>query len=202
MASLRTRADIDPRYQWDLTHIYADLDAWEKDYAEVSALADAYARYDGHVAEEPRQAIRDFFALDDRVTPVFCYAMLRQEADNGDSEAQALKDRARALIVKVSTITACLQPELLAMDDAALQALMADPDMADYDAYLRAMLREKPHTLPKEQEADGHDGRTGRRAGQHLHHADQRGHEVPARQDARRHGAAPFGKHLHLVHPQ
>ncbi len=152
MASLNKRADIDPRYQWDLTHIYSDLDAWEKDYAEVSALADAYARYDGRVAEEPRQAIRDFFALDDRVTPVYCYAMLRQEADNGDSEAQALKARARALIVKVSTITSCLQPELLAMDDAALKALMADPDMADYDAYLRAMLREKPHTLPKEQE--------------------------------------------------
>ena len=152
MAQLRKREEIDSRYKWNLTHIYPDLPAWEKDYAEVSALVDAYAAYDGHVAENPRQAIRDYFALQDRLTPVYCYAFLRQEADNADSEAQALKDRAMSLIVKAETAGSFLQPELLAMDEAALQALMADPEMADYSAYLRSMLLEKPHTLPKEQE--------------------------------------------------
>ena len=152
MAQLRKREEIDSRYKWNLTHIYPDLAAWEKDYADVSQLVEAYAAYDGHVAENPRQAIRDYFALQDRLTPVYCYAFLRQEADNADSEAQALKDRAMSLIVKAETAGSFLQPELLAMDEAALKAIMDDPDMADYSAYLRSMLLEKPHTLPKEQE--------------------------------------------------
>ena len=150
MAQLRKREEIDSRYKWNLTHIYPDLAAWEKDYADVSQLVEAYAAYDGHVAENPRQAIRDYFALQDRLTPVYCYAFLRQEADNADSEAQALKDRAMSLIVKAETAGSFLQPELLAMDEAALKAIMDDPDMADYSAYLRSMLLEKPHTLPKE----------------------------------------------------
>lgn len=152
MAELRRREDIAPRYKWDLTHIYPSLEAWEKDFALVSDMADAYARYDGHVAEDPRQAIRDCFLLDERSTPVYCYAFLRQEGDNGDSEAQALKDRARSLMVKISTVVSCLQPELLAMDEAVLQEIMADPQMADYDVFIGELLRSKPHTLPKEQE--------------------------------------------------
>lgn len=152
MAELRKRSEIDARYKWDMTHIYPDLNAWEKDYAEVEALAKTLAAYDGKVAENPKAAIRDFFAIQDRATPVYSYAFLRQEADNSDAEAQALKDRAMSLLVKLQTVGACLQPELLAMDEKALADLMADPEMADYDAFLRSMIQEKPHTLSKEQE--------------------------------------------------
>lgn len=152
MAQMRKRSEIDARYKWDLTHIYPSIEAWEADLAKANAAVDAYAAYDGKVAENPKQAIRDYFNLDEFVTPVYCYAMLRQEADNADAEAQALKDRSMSLLVKLSTVTSCLQPELLAMDEDALNALMADPELADYDAFLRSMLMEKPHTLSKEQE--------------------------------------------------
>lgn len=152
MAQMRKRSEIDARYKWNLDHIYTSVEAWEKDYAAIAEMVKAYAAYDGKVAENPKQAIKDYFEMEDKGTPVYCYAFLRQEADNADAEAQALKDRAMSLMVKMGTVTACLQPELLAMDDAALEALMADPEMADYDAFLRNMLLEKPHTLPKDQE--------------------------------------------------
>ena len=152
MAQMRKRSEIDARYKWNLDHIFTSVEEWEKAYAEIAAMLESYKAYDGKVAENPKAAIRDYFAIEDKGTPVYCYAFLRQEADNADAEAQALKDRAMSLMVKLGTVTACLQPELLAMDDAALEALMNDPEMADYDAFLRNMLLEKPHTLPKEQE--------------------------------------------------
>ena len=31
------RKDMDPRFQWDFTHIYPSKEAWEKAYAEVEA---------------------------------------------------------------------------------------------------------------------------------------------------------------------
>ena len=149
---IRKRDEIDPRYKWRLTDIYADEAAWEKDFNAVLEAAKAFSAYDGKVAENPKQAIRDYFALADKMDPVFCYASLRKEADNGDSAAQALSDRAMSMYVQVSTMISFLEPELLEMDEAALRALMADPEMSEFDEFLRRVLMQKPHALPKEQE--------------------------------------------------
>ena len=152
MAEIRKRSEIEDKYKWDLGHIYPSDEAWEKDYSEVMALAGTVGAFDGHVAEEPKKAIIAVNGLYERISPVYMYAFLRKETDNADSAAQALKDKAMRLYVTAMTNCAFLEPELLEMPEEALQALMQDPEMKDYDAMLRRMLLQKPHTLPKEQE--------------------------------------------------
>ncbi len=149
---IRKRSEIGDRYKWDLTHIYASDEAWEKDYSEVTELAGTLAAYDGHVAEDPKKAVIAVNKLYERITPVYEYAFLRKETDNTDSTAQALKDKAMRLYVTAMTNTAFLEPELLEMPEEDLQTLLKDPELKDYDAILRRMLLGKPHTLPKEQE--------------------------------------------------
>ena len=77
---------------------------------------------------------------------------MRKETDNTDPVAQGLKDRAIRLLVQAQTAGAFLEPELLAMDENALLALAADEEMKDYDVYLRSVIRNKSHTLTKDQE--------------------------------------------------
>lgn len=149
---LKKRSDIEEKYKWKLEHIYPTDEAWEAAYNELSEKLKAFAAYDGKVAENPRKIIREFFELMDELTPVFMYAELKREADNGDAVAQAQNDRVMALGVQASTATSFLQPELLAMDESVLKEMMNDPEMSDYSAFLRGLLLEKPHTLPKEQE--------------------------------------------------
>ena len=149
---IRKRNEIEDKYKWDLTHIYASDEAWGKDFDEVMALAGSFAGFDGHVAEDPKKAIIAVNRLYERIMPVYEYAFLRKETDNTDSTAQALKDKAARLYVTAMTNTAFLEPELLEMPEEDLQALIRDPEMVDYDAMLRRMLLGKPHTLPKEQE--------------------------------------------------
>lgn len=149
---LKKRSDIEEKYKWKLEHIYPTDEAWEAAYNELSENLKAFAAYDGKVAENPRKIIREFFELMDELTPVFMYAELKREADNGDAVAQAQNDRVMALGVQASTATSFLQPELLAMDESVLKEMMNDPEMSDYSAFLRGLLLEKPHTLPKEQE--------------------------------------------------
>ena len=84
--------------------------------------------------------------------PIYEYAFLRKETDNTDPVAQGLKDRAIRLYVQAQTAIAFLQPELLEMDEEALKRLAEDPDMKDYDAFLRTLILGKPHTLSKDQE--------------------------------------------------
>ena len=148
----RKRSEIDARYKWDLTHIYATREAWEAALEDVTRKVKAFAAYDGHVAEQPRQVIRDYFALNDELMPVADYAFLAKEADNGDPEAQAQSDRVQNLFVQASTACSFMEPELLALDEQLLKEMQQDPEMADYSEYLRSLLLQKPHCLPKEQE--------------------------------------------------
>ena len=139
---IRKRSEIEDKYKWDLTHIYASDEAWEKDYDAVTAEVGTLAAFDGHVAEDPKKAITEVNRMYERIMPVFDYAFLRKETDNTDSTAQALKDKAMRLYVTAMTNTSFLEPELLEMKEEDLQALMDDPEMKDYDAELRRLLKQ------------------------------------------------------------
>ena len=150
--TIRKRSEIGDQYKWDLTHIYATDEAWEKDYEAVTAEVATLSVFDGHVAEDPKKAIITVNETVEKIMPIYEYAFLRKETDNTDSAAQALKDKATRLYVTAMTVTSFLEPELLAMPEEELKALVEDPELQDYDAMLRRLLLCKPHTLPKEQE--------------------------------------------------
>ena len=149
---IRKRGEIEDRYKWDLTHIYPSDEAWEKAYDEAMADLQTIAALDGKVAEDPRKAIITVQKVSDKIIPIYEYAFLRKETDNTDPVAQGLKDRAMRLYVTAMTCSAFLEPELLALPEETLKAVAEDPAMKDYDAMLRRLLINKPHTLPKEQE--------------------------------------------------
>ena len=152
MADMKKRADIAPQYKWDLTHIYPDDEAWEAALQSAFEQVRAFAAWEGRVAEDPRAAIRAYFELDEAISPVYSYAFLRKETDNGDPVAQSLKAKLMQTAVQVQTMLSFFEPELLSMDEAALAEIAADPAMADYDTFIRGLLRQKSHALPKEQE--------------------------------------------------
>ena len=62
-AKLRKREEIPAQYKWDLSHIYPDDAAWEAALADVLASGKKFAALEGKVAENPRQAIREYFDL-------------------------------------------------------------------------------------------------------------------------------------------
>ena len=149
---IRNREDIPEQLKWNLKHIYASDEAWQADYDRVSESIGKIAAYNGRVREDPKGAIRQVFEGMDEMIPIYVYAFLRKETDNADSEAQGLKDKAIRLYVQLSSAAAFLEPELLEMDEADLHALETDPEMKDYDAFLRRLVLNKPHTLSKDQE--------------------------------------------------
>ncbi len=149
---IRKRSEIDAKYKWDLTHIYADTAAWEADFARAGQLIDEFAAFDGKVAEDPRKVIRAYFELNDQLTPVFEYAFLNKETDNADPAAQAMSDRVSMLGVQFGAKTAFVVPELLELDEAVLREIEADPTMSDYSVFMGDLIRDKAHALPKDQE--------------------------------------------------
>ena len=150
---LKNRADMDPRWQWHLNDIYASAEAFEADFAKVKDGVEAVKKWQGHAAEDPKQAIRDTYALYQLIGRLAAYAYMHKDEDGSDPARQALAARVDSLIVAVGSACAFLSPELLAMPEKALEALAKAPDFADYSEVIRLLIREKPHTLPAEQEA-------------------------------------------------
>ncbi len=152
MPALPNRNEIDPRYRWNLAHIFETPEAWEEAFAAAGQKVGTIAGFEGRVAEDPRAAVRAYFAFEDELMPVIEYAFLSREGDNGDPKAQAMFMRAMGLITRAQAAGAFLEPELLELDEAVLREMIADPAMSDYDTFLERLLRQKPHTLSKSEE--------------------------------------------------
>lgn len=149
---VKLRNQIDPQWQWDLTPIYANNEAWEADFSAIQQEVNGFAQWKGKAASEPKQVIPAYFQLQFKLQKLYAYTYMHRDEDNGNTIYQALCDRAGSLMVSAQAACAFIQPELLSLPEDELKKLMVDPDMKDYDTYLRAILLEKPHTLPADQE--------------------------------------------------
>ena len=149
---VKLRSEIDKRWQWKLEDIYPSIDAWEADFQKMKSLVAEFESYKGTTAKTPRKIIRAFFDSQLILERLYAFAQMHKDEDNANTTYQALADRAESLSVEASAACSFLEPELLAMEESELKALMNDASLTDYDVYLRNLLRNKPHTLPAEQE--------------------------------------------------
>ena len=150
-----TRDQVDARYTWDLTRIFESDEAWEAAFAEVKAQAEAFAALSGTLTSGSGAvlaALRAMTALEQRYSEVSTYAMMKLHEDGAQGKYQAMNDRAMTLGSDVGAKCAFLTPELLTLEPRELEAMIADPAFADYDAFLRDVLRMKPHTLSVREE--------------------------------------------------
>ncbi len=150
-----TRADVDIRYTWDLTRIFPDVAAWERAFSQVREEAKACSQRKGTLGggkEAVLYALREQSEMREKFYGIYEYASLLRSENSADANAQALFSRASSLASEIDAACAFFQPELLAMPQEALQAMIEDPDFADFDALLRGVLRMKPHTLNEREE--------------------------------------------------
>ncbi|MBQ2990083.1 MAG: oligoendopeptidase F [Clostridia bacterium] len=150
-----TRASVDPRYTWDVTRVYADDKAWEKAFDAVKAGAQEFSDRAGTLSsgrDAVLDALQAYMALYEEMSAVYCYAMMKLHEDTTVGQYQAMNSRAATLSSDVGAKTAFLTPELLTLEEGTLESLIDDPAFADYDAFLRGVLRMKAHTLSQREE--------------------------------------------------
>ena len=149
---LKPRSEMDPKYQWHLEDIYPTPQAFEEELDAVGKLAGQIEAGRGHVAEDPEKYIQIYFAVMQRIEKLFSYAMMAHDSDGSDGRCTAWLGRVQTAAVSAEAAGSYLTPELLAMPEEQLKALMEDPDMQDYTVFIDEVLRNRAHTLPAEQE--------------------------------------------------
>ena len=150
-----TRETVDPRYTWDLTRIYASDEAWEEAFASVKAQAEAFAKRAGTL-NQGRGAVLDALSamvqMNEEFSALYDYSMMKTNEDSTNAKYQAMSDRAGTLAGVVAAACSFMEPELLALPEGEVEAMIADPAFSEYDRYLSGTLRMKAHTLTASEE--------------------------------------------------
>ena len=103
MQQPKARREMDPRWMWDLSAILDGAPAFDALFAQAEQAASALPARQGHVAEDPRAAIRAYFDLTRMLERLFTYARMRTDEDGSDSEAQALLTRVQTLAARAGS---------------------------------------------------------------------------------------------------
>ncbi|MDR1319938.1 MAG: oligoendopeptidase F [Gracilibacteraceae bacterium] len=152
---LRQRAEIAPRYKWDLSPIFADQAEWEKLFAATETLLAEGGSFHGRLTESPRRLL-DCLLWADRIEAnleeLYTFARMKRDEDNREAFYQGLTGRAMNLSVQAGSALSFIEPELLAAEDGALAKLRAAPLLAPFGRTLDEIIRHKPHVLSPAEE--------------------------------------------------
>ena len=146
------RHDIPNEYKWDLTHIFADTEAFETALAELEdKLLPGLAAYAGTLNEN--DAVFSFLAESDRVYQslerLYTYAMLKSSEDRQDNDATAMLSRATGVWYSYSDTTAFAAPELLLLPDDFWDSLLQEERMRPYAYQITLMRENSKYILPE-----------------------------------------------------
>lgn len=147
-----TRASVDNRYKWHVNDIVKDETEFNQKMEQLKTMSSEIATYQGQVNKIPQKVIKLYFEAANVLEHLFTFARMNRDTEGGNSAYRAACDQMMTLYVAFSADTSFLKPELVAMEAETLLALINDPEMKDYEVYLRDILREKPHTLSVEEE--------------------------------------------------
>ena len=152
---LKNRNEINLEYTWDLTHIFKNKDAWEKEFNEVKELLPKLEEYKGKLATSKdilKTTLDTMCYINQKLDKVVIYCFLQKSQDNGDTNAQEMNSRATALAVEYSTISSYIVPEIVAIDENMLKEWANSGEMIVYKHTFDNILRGKAHILDGEKE--------------------------------------------------
>ena len=114
------RSEIDKKYLWSLEDVYADDDAWEKDYKEAEKQVSFPLKYKGQLSDKKKllEFLKASDELEIKLEKLYSYARMRLDQDSSDNHYAALADRGEALLIKYSSFGSFVNPELCAADES------------------------------------------------------------------------------------
>lgn len=151
---IKERKDIDPKYKWDLTVIYADEDAFFADYARAEALVKEFPKYEKLVTASAEGLYKTLVAdteIETVIGKLWEYASLNFAVDTSNNKFQALNARVQNLAISAGSAGWFVRPYILRMDAAVIEKWIEEyPPLASYRRALDKIMQRKAHTLSDE----------------------------------------------------
>lgn len=151
-----TRKELDPAVCWAVEDLYPSDEAWEQDLEACKALPQELAAYEGRLSESSQTLLSYLDATEDaerKINRLYLYTHMRGDEDTANTTYQALKGRCFSFIVSLSSATAWVTPELIAIPDETLERFYAEtPKLEKYRRYLDKARQSRAHILSPDEE--------------------------------------------------
>lgn len=154
---LKQRSEIEEKYKWNISDMYADETIWESDFNEALSLAEKFTEYKGRLGEGAGvllEALRTRDRLWQKAERVYVYAHMKGDEDNRVSRYQELSQKAMSLMSQISARTSFFTPELMELPEGMIESFLeADEELGLYSYMLLDLLRQRKHILSQPEEA-------------------------------------------------
>ncbi len=146
-----SRDEIEERYRWDLSSIYADDEAFLAALKEAKGYAAKLATYRGKVSQSADELLA-YLRLSDEagveLGKLVNYAQRKLDEDTRNATYQDYSAQVISVYTDVSSATSWFAPELLKLDDAQMEQFYAVcPELVLYRRALDVVFRQRGHIL-------------------------------------------------------
>lgn len=152
----KQRHEIDERYQWDLTTIFATDALWEEELAALQAEVETAKGYAGHLLDSAQSLLtisEAQLAISQRIERLYVYASMKNDQDTREGLYQEFQAKALGLYSVCSQVYAFYEPEFLQITEEQLAAFYAaEPKLLTYKHQFDKLLAQKAHVLSQEVE--------------------------------------------------
>ncbi len=152
--TIKERSQIEESFKWDLSSLYADDQAWEKELGTVEAYVEKVSALQGKLQDAA--SIKTYLEASDELerllSNLFCYASLRKSEDTRAEDAQGMYSRIYGKYVQAAAATSFGEPEILKLPQEQLESIAVSEELQAYRYTMTKMLRRKAHTLNESEE--------------------------------------------------
>ena len=150
------RSNIDEKYQWDLSTVFATDDAWESELANLDSDLENAKAYKGHLTASSNDLLaitESYLALSRRLEKLYVYASMKNDQDTTVAKYQEYQAKATAIYAKFSEIFAFYEPELMQLSKEAFEDFVAEtPALSAYAHFFEQLFKRQPHVLSQAEE--------------------------------------------------
>ncbi len=153
---LMKRSEVKEEFTWNLSDMYPDADAWERDVKKLQDMAEELAKFEGKVtasAANLLSVLEQNVALDRIASLAMNYASRLSDQDTSDTVHQGMCQRLSSVLSGIRSTLSFVDPEILETDENVIESYYAEePGLELYRDYIKEIFRMKPHALSAELE--------------------------------------------------
>ena len=150
-----TRAEIPESDKWDLSHLFANVDKWQEEFARIEKNYPQIKNWKGKIggsAKDLAECLEFEKTLDLKLERLYHFASLQLAEDSANNEYLARIGQIQNLMTKIAEAGAFVVPEIQTIDGKTFAKFVADPVLSEWRIKLRKIWRLKPHVLSEPEE--------------------------------------------------
>ena len=149
---MKNRNQLDKKYTWDTSHIYKDLDEFNKDLKIVEQGVNKIGEFKGKLGN--KKDLLNYFNYMEELSKITeklgAYVYLNHSENMEDQQWVKLLNVLGNIETKLGVADSFSDSELLSLGDKKLDEYIADPDFKVFKLDLIELKRSRDHVLPEE----------------------------------------------------